>query len=147
MGDIEWFNQQLTYWLNEEESYAYRDLIQAAIESSDVKTKSELIVLLMDHRTEKLTTKLLREAITKFYCSDVSLDEYLKKIVSYNPKFGTISISASHGLNMEHDYNLDITVPVAHKADLDEQFEEVNRVEKKIKEVLKMILVETKSIV
>lgn len=147
MSDLEWFNERLTFQLNQEENQSYKHLIEAAIKSEDIKIKCDLHVLLMHHSTQHIVEENLQKAITEFYCSDKDLDAYLDKIIFYNPKFGTISISAFHRMDMQHESTLEIEVPVRHHENIDKQFEEVRRVEKKIKEVLTMILVESKTIV
>jgi hypothetical protein len=147
MSDLEWFNDRLKFQLEQPENYSYQYLIEATIKSEDVKLKCDLNILLMNFYSSRIIEENLRKAITQFYCADKDIDSYLNKIVSYNPKFGTISITASHGSDMEHENSLCIEVPIRFHEDVEKQFQEVSKVEKKIKEVIKMILVESKIIV
>lgn len=147
MADLKWFNDRLKFQLEQKENLSYKRLIEAAIKSDDIEVKCDLHILLMEHGTQKFVEENLRKAITEFYCADKDLDSYLDKIIFYNPKFNSISVSASHRQDMAQDSSLSIDVPVSYHENVDIQFEYANKQISNIKEVLKMILVESKTIV
>lgn len=144
---IEFVNNVLREYLANDKYKSYSKLIEATLQDNvSMGAKYNLWTLFMNFGTAKLTASQLSERLCEVYKSDKNIEEYINKIVSYNPKLNYISIQASSRMDMKDDHNLDIHVSVNSGSSLEEQFENADRITTKIKEVLTMILFESKSI-
>lgn len=138
--------KRLEEYLHDIKYQSYKQLIEFVKDGDDIKAKYNLMTLLMEYGTEQLCVRNLQERLKNVYCSDENIEVYINKIVSFNPKLGYVSIEASHGRDMENDYSLDIHLPVKSDADIDKYFENARLVEERAKEVLRMILMESKTV-
>lgn len=122
------------------------DLILFVKNGSDIKAKCQLFTLLAELNIDSITIDNLRKKIKHMFCSNSSVETYLSKIVCFNPILSYISISSSSGLDLEHDYSLDIIIPVPFDPNIDVYQETANKMMKDIKDVLTIILFESKTI-
>lgn len=138
MKDPEYINERLSDHLKDQEiKRNYNKLINFVIASEDIGAKYNLLCLLMNHGTNSLCIENFSKQIRSIYCSDKNIESYLNNIIQWNPKLGYVSFEASTRSNINGDSSLYITIPVN---DVDEAEREMKR----IKEVLTMILMESK---
>lgn len=139
MPDAKFADEQLKWYLGQEEYKQYSSLINTILQDTvSVEAKYNLWCLLMNHGTEQLTVKNLSKQLREVYCSDKNIEAYVNKSVRYNPKLGYICIDSKHKLDMDGDGSAYISIPCKE--------EYANIAMERIKEVLTIILIETKTI-
>jgi hypothetical protein len=141
MADIEYANERLQSYLDSEEYRCaqIKGLLAAVINDNDnVKAKYDLLCFLMDHETNLLIIKNLSERLKEIYLSDKDINSYLDHSVRYNPLFQEITIDAFHRRAIDDDSSKYITIKC--------KLEDRDSVMTTVKEVLTMMLIETKSI-
>ncbi len=144
MADVDWVNSTLKALMNCGEYDSYKPLIEAVIKNDEASdAKYYLVAMLYDLSAERHHVEHLKKFVKNIFSKETDIDAYLDKLISCNPKFGTISISASHQLDMTHSHNLFIEVPAHFNKTREEVEAQINR----IKEVLKMILLESKTVI
>jgi len=135
-----------TYLENQdyEESWA---LIRSVIQNdNDINAKYDLLCLLMNGNTMELIIDNLQRQLCHIYLSDKNIEAYLDKAVQFNPLLGYVSIEARSRRDMKNESSLCIGIPVTRKSDIDKQCEEAERIMTTVKEVLTMMLVESRTI-
>lgn len=141
-----YINERLDYYLNNSNYDSYIHLIKSVKEGDDLKAKYNLYLLLMSLQTERLHSENLEKRLSNIYCDDKNIEEYLNKIIDFNPKLGYVSIQASHGMDMKNDHSLYLTLKVESNSDINIYFDNAHQIIKKAKEVLRIILMESKSV-
>lgn len=138
VDEFAFINQSLSYYLTNNETKDYAGLTNFVIQSNDKASKWNLLTLFMNNKTQELTIENLTNRLKSIYLSDPNIATYVDRIVSYNPKLGHVSITSSSRQDMEDDCSLYIDIPCYS--------EDADRLIKKVKEVLTMILTESKTI-
>lgn len=140
MEDNKHVNEQLSRYLDSIEHEEYLELIKTIIKDDVSRAaKYDLLCLLMDHSTQDMMINNLRARLRNFYCSDKNIEAYLNEAVQYNPLLGYVSIEPKSRRDMENYSSLYISLPIKHDKDVDKLMEHA-------REVLTMILVESKTI-
>lgn len=147
MSNDNFINETLQEYLNNKDHEQHRELIKDVLQNNSNETKYYLWTLLMNYDTMKCTVESLSNHLQGLYCSDKDVQSYIDRIVSFNPKLSYISISAVSGLDMKLDNSLDIQIRVPANNNTEQHFANADKIMKKVKEVLTMILVESKGIV
>jgi uncharacterized linocin/CFP29 family protein len=125
--------------LANEDYKSYAKLIKAALDDNfPIDAKFNLYCLLMNHGTEKLCVENLTTQLRNLYCSDENIEKYVHEAVFYNPKLGYVSISSKSRRDINHDYSADISIRCSE--------ENADRTLKRVKEVLTMMLLESKTV-
>jgi hypothetical protein len=141
MPNIEFVNERLQYYLDSKE-YRYtqcNSLIAAIIkDDSNIKAKYDLYCLLMNTGTDQLVINNLTSRLESIYRSDVNINAYLDHCVRYNPKMGEVTIEAYHRRDMKDDCSKYIRIVCKQ--------ENANHIIDTAKEVLTMMLMESKTI-
>ena len=139
MSDIEFINNTLKKYLEHKDFKEYDSLIEAILKDDvPISAKYNLWSLIMNHGTEKLCVENLSNQLFNFYSSDKNIEAYLNKIVNFNPKLGSISIESKSRQDMKLDYSLSIDLPV--------KIDNAAHIMKRVKEVLTMILIESRTV-
>ncbi len=139
-------NNELSEYLKDDKYSDYHSLIKFVVnETSDMKVKSNLLCLLLNYRTEERVIKNLTEQLCTLYKSD-TLEKYLDQAVKFNPKLGYVYIESSSGKDMKNDHSLYISLPVKHDDNMEAYFNNAKVIMDKVKEVLTMILLESKTL-
>lgn len=120
----------------------YSKLIDCIIDQNDDDVKYNLIALLMNNGSYKITINSLRDRLSEIYKSDKNINEYIDKIISRSPKLGSIDIYPLDKADSRNNYTACISV----RCNYNDSRDIVNREIKNIKEVLRIILLESKFI-
>ena len=112
MEPDKFISARLDELLNDKKYSDKLDLILSIKNGNNVKAKYQLFTLLSESHIDSITIENLRKKIKYIFCSDSSIEDYLNKIVYFNPILSYISISTSSGKDMDDEYTLDIKIPV-----------------------------------
>lgn len=149
MKDIEFINSRLDYYLKNEEYKKYYYLIEETMKDNvSVKAKYNLYLLLMNLGTEKIITTNLTKRLREMYSDYIDIDLYINNCIHYNPMFNMIEITALHRRDMIDDGNhgIRIQIPINYHHHNGVHSDYVDNCIINIKEVLKMILMEARSV-
>ena len=149
MKDIEFINSRLDFYLKNKVYKNYYSLIEETMKDNvSVKAKYNLYLLLMNLGTEKIITDSLIKRLREMYSDYTDIDLYINNCIHYNPMFNMIEITASHKRDMSDDNNqgIRIQIPINYHHHNGVHSDYVNNCILNIKEVLKMILMEARSI-
>lgn len=151
--DMEWINGELSNYLDKKEYEDYVVLIKSVIANdSEALPKWNLLNLLMNMQLCEMTIDALRVNATKFYKSHTHLDDYLDKVVKFTPKLHCFYIDP---LAREFDKSIHISGPKDsyllgegpyNEEESKNKWSRIKAVEDNIKEVLKMIIMEARTI-
>ncbi len=140
--NIPFVNKSLTDYLEKDKYKEYKSLILSVVKNDDEPgAKWNLWTLLMNKDCAESEIKHASERIANIYCSDKNISKYLHECIMYNPKLRTLTISAKSGRDMRNDRSLDIYVHLRSNDDAD-----VDKAIAECKEVLTMMLVESKTV-
>lgn len=143
---LKFINDHLIRYLEKPEYKQYSKLINLILESDSISAKYNLFTLLMNHDTDVLTINGLRDRLHNLYCADLNIEAYIDSIIEYNPKLNYISISSKSGFDINDNGSASINVRTPHNADVNKQFADASEMVKSIKDVLRIILTESKTI-
>lgn len=130
-----WFLQKYldSYYYVEEEKGLIKAILESNIESNH---KLEFHRLLMNYSTEQIRVDNLQKRLQLQY-NGTGLESYLKKVVSWSPKLGTIEIQAGEsGQDEENDGSLYFSLKVKE--------EDALALEERIRRVINIILEDAK---
>ena len=140
----DWFLQRA------EDHYEYtqdeKDVIHAIRTSKDIYSDQKIYfgVMLMDYGTEKIRVQNLQKRLALSY-QGKDIEEYLDNIVRFNPKLGYVSVEAGESRRDENnDYSCHFTLPVEYDEDTESYFKSAKEIRDKLKQVLRIILVDAK---
>lgn len=145
--NIEFINNVLRKYLVSKEYKQYAALIEAVIkDDANTSAKYNLWTLIMNHGTEKLSMENMSTRLANLYCADKNINEYLDSIIFFNPKLNYVEISGKSGKDSKDEYSLYLTFPVQYDSDVKKHFENADKVINRIKEIMQMILLESRTI-
>ena len=142
--------EHIDWWLNSaKENYSYtKDEIELidAIQKSEIPNRQKISFasLLMNYGTEQLRVQGLQKRLQLSYKGE-GIESYLNKIVQFNPKLGYVSLDAGEsGRDERDDYSCYFKIPIQYSEDVDEYFKNAKEVEDRLKQVLRIVLVDAK---
>ncbi len=140
--NIPFVNKSLLDYLEHDRHKEYKSLILSVVKNDDEPgAKWNLWTLLMNKDCAESEIKHASERIANIYCADESIQKYLHKCIMYNPKLGTLEISAKDRRDMRSNHSLSLYVHLRSNDDKD-----VDKAIATCKEVLTMMLVESKAV-
>jgi hypothetical protein len=141
---IDWFLNSA------KENYFYTKdevaLIDAIQKSADIANHEKMTfgLMLINYGIEQLRVRNLEDRLQLSYKGE-GIESYLNKIVQFNPKLGYVSLDAGiSGRDEKDDYSCYFKIPIQYSEDIDEYFKSAKEVEDKLKQVLRIILVDAK---
>jgi hypothetical protein len=143
---IEFINNILVKYLEHKYYKNYDALIEATIKSDDLGAKYNLWTLFMNNSHAKREAEQLVNRLSSIYCDDKNIEKYLDSIIWFNPKLGYVEITAKSKQDSRNDGNLGIKIAVKHDADTDKYFAKADSIIETVKEVLRMILLESRTV-
>lgn len=117
-----------------------------AIQKSDIANHEKMTfgLMLMNYSIEQSRVRSLEDRLQLSYKGE-GIESYLNKIVQFNPKLGYVSLDAGEsGRDEKDDYSCYFKIPVEYNENMDEYFKTAKEVEDKLKQVLRIILVDAK---
>lgn len=140
MANIKYVNEQLKSYLDKKGFGDYSKLIDYVLkDETPIHAKYNLLCLLMNHGSGKIALENMVRQFRELHCLNPDINEFLKERVFYNPKFGTITIESRYSKNS-------ISVSVPHHKDIDKQFKAADEEMERLREVLTMIIIESRSV-
>ena len=150
MPNLSWINESLGLYLKAEEHKNYSTLIKAVIDddtsANAIVIKYNLFCLLMNSGTEKICVENLSKQLRSIYCSDTNIVDYVNQAVDFNPKLGYVSICPKYRRDMGGDHSLYLTLKVEYNDDNKIYIANAEEIMKTAREVLTMMLLESKTV-
>jgi len=145
--NIPFVNKALLDYLEHDRHKEYKSLILSVVKNDDEPgAKYNLWTLLMNKDCAESEIKHASERIANLYCADTNIAKYLHECIMYNPKFNYVSVSTKSGRDMKNNYSLDLHLSVPYDSNVEKQFENADKVVARCKEVLTIMLVESKTV-
>ena len=73
------------------------------------------------------------------------IENYLNKIVQFNPKLGYVSLEAGEsGRDEQNECSCSFNIPIDYNENMDEYFKSAKEVEDRLKKVLRIVLTDAK---
>jgi hypothetical protein len=146
MTQEEWIDQYLS---DIEKNYHYTEeeikLIKA-VRTSNFSNHDKMTfgLLLMNYGTEQLRVRNLEDRLQLSYKGE-GVEDYLNKIVQFNPKLRYVSLEAGEsGRDEKDDCSCSFNVPIEYDENMEKYFQNAKEVEDKLKQVLRIVLVDAK---
>lgn len=146
MTQEEWVDQYLSQF--EKNSFYTEEEIKLinAVRTSNFSNHEKMTfgLLLMNYGTEQLRVQGLQKRLQLSYKGE-GIEDYLNKIIRFNPKLGYVSLDAGEsGRDEKDDSSCYFQIPIEYTENVDEYFQNAKEVEDRLKQVLRIVLVDAK---
>lgn len=146
MSDYYFLNKKLEEFLNDKTFEEYKDIIIFVQNGADLKAKIKLLSLLSDYSCDLMYITNLKNRIKNIFRTEESFELYLDNIITFNPKLQYVELSPWNGLDINSDFSLSFKIPVSYDNDEKIYFNNAKKIKDELKEVLRLILIESKTL-